>query len=238
MVPPHDMKTREEWSALDDARTVLWREYEFAPGAYATTMVIRGDEGLIVVSPAAGLDARAFDALAEHGPVRALVANNPDHDMGQRAWRTRFPDAESFCPPGALRPLSSRAPELGYKPLTALALPRAVRCHDAPGFKTAESLWCVDTALGAVWYAGDLLANIERMPGPPIRWLFTLSGSAPGFRLFRLAVWRAVRDRPALRAWALARFEEHPPAVVVPGHGPPLRAPDVAERARDAIRGL
>ena len=226
------------WHVIDDEACVLWREYSFTRGAYATTMVFRGVDGLVVVSPGRGLEARAYDALREHGEVRALVANNSFHHLGQSAWRERFPDAASYAPGGALVALKKKAPGIGFRPLAELALPAHVRCDDPPGFKTGETLVSVRTGKGTVWFTGDLLTNIQKTPPPPIRWLFTWTGSAPGFRLFKPAVWLMVRDRKAVRAWVLQRLASDPPAIIVPAHGPAFAAGDVAGLARAQIERL
>jgi glyoxylase-like metal-dependent hydrolase (beta-lactamase superfamily II) len=228
----------EGWNVIDQDAAILWREYPFAKGAYATTLVFRGADGLVVVSPGTKLEARAYDALADFGKVRALIANNTYHHMGQKPWRERFPEAESYCPPGAVAALDKKVPGVRFRPLSDLALPSSVRWEDAPGFKTGETILRVDAKPGPVWYAGDLLANIQRTPGPPLKWLFTLTNSAPGFRLFKLATWLIVKDKKAVREWMLARLDEQPPAVVVPAHGPAFQASDVAERARAQIRRL
>lgn len=228
----------EGWNVIDQDAAILWREYPFAKGAYATTLVFRGADGLVVVSPGTRLEARAYDALADFGKVSALVANNTYHHLGQKPWRERFPDAESYGPPGAVATLEKKVPGVRFRPLSELALPGHVRWEDAPGFKTGETILQVDAKPGPVWYAGDLLANIEQTPRPPIKWLFTLTNSAPGFRLFKLATWLIVKDKKAVREWMLAQLDEHPPAVVVPAHGPAFQASDVAEQARAQIRRL
>jgi glyoxylase-like metal-dependent hydrolase (beta-lactamase superfamily II) len=56
--------------------------------------------------------------------------------------------------------------------------------------------------------------------------------------LFKLGVWLLVKDRKALRAWALGRLAEDPPAVVVPAHGPPVDAGDVAALAKEQLERL
>jgi glyoxylase-like metal-dependent hydrolase (beta-lactamase superfamily II) len=228
----------EGWNVIDEKAGVLWREYVFSKGAYATTLVFRGADGLVVVSPGTGLDARAYDALREVGEVRALIANNPFHHMGQPVWRARFPDAVSYCPPGAVKALDKRASGVSFRPLDALALPEHVRWEDLPGFKTGEAILSVGTGKGSVWYSGDLLTNIQRTPGPPFSWLFSWTDSAPGFRLFKPAVWLSVKDKKALREWTLRRLAEDPPAVVVPAHGPPVDTGDVAALAKAQIERL
>jgi glyoxylase-like metal-dependent hydrolase (beta-lactamase superfamily II) len=228
----------EGWNVIDSDAAVLWREYSFSKGAYATMFVFRGTDGLVVVSPGSRMDPRALDALAELGRVRALVANNAFHHMGQKEWRARFPDAESYCPPGAVAALNKKAPGVPFRPLTELALPPNARWEDVPGYKTGETILRVDAKRGPVWYTGDLLTNIQRTPGPPLSWLFSLTDSAPGFRLFRLGVWVFIKDKKAVRQWMLNRLEKEPPAIVIPAHGPAVDASDVAEQARVQIRKL
>lgn len=227
------------WNVLDEGAGILWREYPFSGQALATTLVFRGvDGGLVVVSPGTGLAAPDYDALKEFGEVRALVANNALHHLGQRAWRERFKDARSYAPPAAVDALSKKAAGVPFRPLTELSLPDHVRWEDAAGFKTGETILRVGTGKGSVWYTGDLLTNITALPPPPLRWLFTWTDSGPGFRLFRPAVWLTVKDRKAVRDWALTRLAEDPPALVVPAHGRPVEGPDVAAQAKAQLERL
>jgi hypothetical protein len=229
----------EGWNVIDEKAGLLWREYAFSKNAFATTLVFRGVDGLVVVSPGTGLDARAFDALRELGDVRALIANNSFHHMGQPEWRARFPDAVSYCPPNAVKTLEKKANGVSFRPLDALALPEHVRWEDPPGFKTGEAILSVGTTdKGSVWFTGDLLTNIQRMSGPPFSWLLSLTDSAPGFRLFKPAVWLFVKDKKVVREWALGRLAKDPPAVIVSAHGPPVDAGDVAALAKSQLERL
>ena len=232
------MGQSEGWHVVDAETRVLWREYAFTKGARATTMVFGGADGLVVVSPATGLADRDYDALREHGEVRALVSNNTFHHLGQGAWRARFPEAISYAPAGSLKRLQKKAPAIPFKPLSDLATPAHARCDVPPGYKTGEAVVTVRTGKGTVWFTGDLLTNITKAPPPPIGWLFTWTGSAPGFRLFRPGVWAFVKDKKALRAWMLERLASEPPSVVVPAHGPAFEADDVAALARAQIERL
>ena len=234
------MKTHEGWNVVDESAGVLWREYEFTRGARATTMVFRGVDGLVVLSPGKGLDARALDALREHGEVRALIANNTWHHLGQPEWRARFPDAVSYAPSVACATLEKKQKKNGiaFRPVSELAVPEHVRCEEMPAWKTGEVLVRVGTKRGAVWSGGDMLINMQGVPPVPIRWLFTGTDSAPGFRLFKLATWHAVKDKKALRAWALERVASDPPAAVVPAHGPAFEAEDVAALAKAQLERL
>jgi glyoxylase-like metal-dependent hydrolase (beta-lactamase superfamily II) len=230
---------RHGWSVIDADAGLLWREYAFSGKARATTLVFRGaDGGLVVVSPGPGLSAPEYDALKEFGEVRALIANNPFHHMGQRPWREHFKDAESYAPPRAVQMLDKKVKGVRFRPLEELSLPAHVRWDDPPGFKTGEAILSVGTARGSVWYSGDLLTNITVLPPPPLRWLFTWTGAGPGFRLFVPAVWMLVKDRRALKDWALTRLVQDPPAVVVPAHGQPVEVPDLAAQAKAQLERL
>jgi len=226
------------WNMLDEEGAVLWREYPFAKGATATTLVFRGKDGLVVVSPPVGLEARDYDALAELGDVRALIANNSFHHMGQAPFRARFPNAESYCPPGAIEKLKKKTANVPYRSLAELPLPAHVHWEDPPGFKTGEALLSVKTGKGYIWYSGDLLTNIPRLPGGPFGWMMKWTDAAPGFKLFRPAVWLAVKDKKAVREWALKHFAQDPPVIVVTSHGPPVDSADVAAQAVAQIERL
>src|SRR5262249_49286994 len=148
----------EGWNVIDEDAAIVWREYPFAKGARATALAFRGAGGMVGISPPAKLEPRALDALAELGPVRALVAHNAYHHLGQREWRARFPDAESFCPPGAIAVLEKKVAGAKFRSLAELALPDHARWEDAPGLKTGETIVRLASKRGPVWYAGDLLA--------------------------------------------------------------------------------
>lgn len=227
------------WNVIDAEAGVLWREYRFSGKALATTLVFRGTDGsLVVVSPGTGLAAADYDALREFGEVRALVANNTFHHLGQKPWRQHFKDAQSYAPPRAVAALDKKVQGVQFRSLTELPLPAHVRWEDPPGFKTGEAILSVGTRQGSVWYSGDLLTNITSLPPPPLRWLFTWTGSAPGFRRFLPAIWLLIKDRRAVREWALARLAQDPPAVVVPAHGRPVAGTDVAAQTRAQLEQL
>lgn len=232
------MARLEGWNLIDEDAGIAWREYSFSKGAWATMLVFRGVDGLVVVSPGNGVEPRAFDALAELGPVRALVATNGLHHLGQPEWRARFPDAVSYAPPGALPRLAKKATGVPFRSLTELTFPSHVRFEDAPGFKMGEVILRFDTKAGTGWFTGDLLTNIVRTPPPPMGWIFPLTGSGPGFSLFRLGTWLFVKDKKVVREWMLERLEREPPALIVPAHGAPIEANDIAERAKAEIRRL
>lgn len=226
------------WKVIDEERAVLWREYEFNKGAFATTLVFRGTDGLVVLSPGKGLEAADYDVLSPFGEVRALIANNTFHHLGQGPWRERFPKAESYAAPQALARLQKKVPSIPFRSLEELSLPPTVRLHVLPGFKNGEVLASVGTRQGSVWYTGDLLTNIQRIPGPPASWLFSWSDSGPGFRLFRLAVWLFVNDKRAVKERMNALLAEDPPVIIVPAHGPAVMTPNLVAETRAQLARL
>jgi hypothetical protein len=226
------------WNLIDADRGILWREYGFSGNARATTFTFRGTDGMVVVSPARGLGSSEYDVLRDFGPVTALVANNAFHHLGQREWRTHFKDARCYAPARAVEKLDKKTQGLGFRPLSELALPSHARCDDPPGFRSGETIVRVSTAKGPIWFTGDLLTNIAKVPKPPLKWLFTLTGSAPGFKLFRLGVPLLVKDKRAVRTWALDQLGKDPPALIVPAHGKPIEADGLAAQARTQIERL
>ena len=228
----------EGFKVIDEDALVLYREYAFTKGASATTLVFRGKDGLVVVSPSSGVTARELDALAEHGEVSALIANNGYHHLGQAAWRERFPNAVSYAPAATLPRLRKKSSGIPYRALSELALPAHVRCEETAGFKGGDAFLSIRTKRGNVWYTGDLVTNIQSLPPPPVRWLFSWTDSAPGLRLFRPAVWLLIRDKKEVRAWMLERLASDPPSIVVPAHGPPCEAADVVALTRLQLERL
>lgn len=226
------------WNVLDSERAILWRSYEFANGGRANTLVFRGSEGLVVVSPATKLEDRDYQALREFGEVTALVANNTFHHLGQRPWREKFPDAIGFAPDIALSVLPKKTKGLDFRPLSELALPDTIQIDQAPGLSIGESLVSIRRPEGTVWFTGDLLVNFPKLPPPPVGWVFGLSGSGPGFKLFKLVTLLAATDRRALREWAVSHLDSMPPALAVPGHGVPFESSDIQEQTRAQLRRI
>jgi hypothetical protein len=226
------------WNLIDADRGVLWREYGFSGNGRATTFTFRGADGLVVVSPARDLRSSEYDVLSEFGPVTALVANNAFHHLGQREWRAHFKDARSYAPARVVEKLDRKTQGLGFRPLSELALSDQARCDDAPGFRFGETIVRVATPKGTVWFTGDLLTNIGTVPNPLMRWLFSLTDSAPGLKLFRFGVPLLVKDKRAVRTWALEQLANDPPAVIVPAHGKAIETAGLAAQAKAQIERL
>ncbi len=236
------METKNGWKVLDHDAALLYREYKFG-GGVASTMVFRGKgDGLVVMSPASGVDAAALDELKEFGQVTALVANNDFHWLGQEAWRKHYPDAKSYAPSRAIPRLTKKLGALGvsFEPLAAAdaVLGEGATFVEPTGL-AANVFAFVKTKSGTYWYASDLLANIPALPpGFVFKTLMSMTDSAPGYKLFRPAVWLQVKDKKALTAWFEKALSETPPTTVVPAHGAPVKMADLVEATRALVAKL
>ena len=234
--------TTKGWNVLDRDSAILWRQYAFGGGGVATTMVFRGaGDGLIVMSPGNRTDEGALDELADYGKVVALVASNSFHWLGQPFWRKRFPAARSFAPAQGIKRLSKKVPDANFEPLEALGplLGGRATVVDPPGFKVGNAFATVRGKSGAYWYPSDLISNIPKLPpGFVFRTLMSMTDSAPGYRLFRPAVWLQVKNKPALRAWIDEELTKSAPAAVVPAHGPPVAGTDLVSSTKALLEKL
>lgn len=225
------MEDSSGWTLLDRDAGILSRQYKFG-GGLATTLVFRGGgDELIVMSPATGIDAVALDALKEYGRVTAIVANNDFHWLGQATWRKHFPDARSYAPARAIARLTKKAAGIQFEPLEQL-LPRlgdAAKVVEPTGL-ASNAFAFVRAKSGTYWYASDLLANIPELPKNFIfRTLMSMTDSAPGYKLFRPAVWLQVKDKKGLKAWLEKELADTPPTTMIPAHGGPVQTPNIVE---------
>jgi hypothetical protein len=55
----------------------------------------------------------------------------------------------------------------------------------------------------------------------------SMTDSAPGYRLFRPAVWLQVKDKQALRSWVDDELAKSAPVGIIPAHGAPVFGSDV-----------
>ena len=60
----------------------------------------------------------------------------------------------------------------------------------------------------------------------------SMTDSAPGYRLFRPAVWLQVKDKKVVRDWIDGVMTESAPTTVVPAHGAPVSGADVVAKTK------
>lgn len=212
--------TPHGWKIFDAGTPILTYEYSFGSGTAVALAVGTGD-GLVVVSPPSRVDAAVLDDLARYGPVRALIAPNAFHYLGLAQWRGRFPEAAVFAPAQSLQRLQKKGQQ-GIRPLAdaaALTGPR-LELVDMPHCKTGEALVRVQSESGLVWFMTDVVTNMPALPANPIaKWVFKLSGSAPGLKFNNLAGLVIVQDKKALKRWLATQLDTAAPNWLIPSHG-------------------
>lgn len=218
------------WHDLTPDGSVRLLAYSFGPGRANTLAVRLEPDRWLVISPCAGAPEAALDAIDKQGTVVALVANNGFHHLGQEAWRARFHDAVSYAPEGSLPRLAAKAATIPFRPLSELKLPDHVAMFVPDGMKVPDLMVRVTTPSGNLWFSGDLLSNTTvDDTKAPLRWIFGLFGGGTGFRFNPIPSMVYLKDKAAWKASVRAAMAAHPPAVLVPAHGVPLRD-DVASK--------
>lgn len=235
-------KTKNGWTVLDREAGVLTYEYPFADEGTSHTFVARMADGkLLVVSPAWKLPDAAFADLEAFGEVRALLAPNGFHHQGIPEWRARYPKALCFASKESAARIRTKNQSAGqFDPLGSLL----EMTGPGVGIREVENTKCGETWVwaqvkgGYIWFVSDTLANLPRLPTSFIpKLLFRFTKSAPGYRVFNLALQFLVKDKKAtLRALSEA-MKLHPPIAVIPSHGPPLVNDDIAATTQLVIAG-
>ncbi|MGI9024270.1 MAG: hypothetical protein ACR2GP_01585 [Burkholderiaceae bacterium] len=180
-----------------------------------------------------------YDVLDRQARVSVLVAPNGFHNMGQAAWRARFPEALSFAPAGAHARLAKKTPDVPYLPLEELAQRIGpVRVLLPDGMKSPDLLIEIPNPKGTIWWAGDQFSNNTASDQIwPLRRLSRFVGSGPGYRCNSQPELVYVRDRTAWLSSIRDALEKSPPTVVVPAHGDAV-TDNTAQRTRRAMEAI
>jgi hypothetical protein len=221
--------TPHGWRVFAHDPAVLIRTYSFGPGT-SNALAVRGQAGVLVLSPPYRATQGLVDDLARFGTVCALVASNAFHHLGIREWKARFPNAAVFAPAQSIARVQRQTGVEDIRPIAAaapLAGPR-IELVDMPHYRTGEVLVRLDTERGRVWYVTDLIMNMPEVPRHPIFGpLFKLTGSAPGLKYNNVGPLFMVKDRKALKGWLAGEYSKAPPRWLIATHG------DVADLASD-----
>lgn len=226
-------QTPNGWFILDRDAGVLAYTYSFG-SATANAFAARYDgDKLLVLSPPCGLSQGAFADLEDFGTVESVVATNGFHHLGQAEWKKRYPSASFYASPAAAKRIRKKNPEAGdFLPLSQLIqrLNGAVGVIDAPADKCGETWAYAKAAKGYAWYASDTLANMPRLPKAlPFKLVMKLTKSAPGYRVFNLALKFIVSDKRALLRALQEALRSRPVSIMVPAHGRILAHEGLAE---------
>lgn len=228
-----------KWMPLTTDGSVLWLKYSFGPGTANSLAAKLEDRTWLVVSPPSEAPAAVYAALDQQGRAGALVAPNVYHNMGQAAWRKRFPGAISYAPSQARTRLSKKTPGVEFRPMEELAQRLSPAHAFLPdGMKSPDVMIQIPTGIGNIWWVGDQFSNNGASDQIlPLRLLSRLLGSGPGYRCNSKPELVYVRDRAAWLESIREAFAERPPAIVVPAHGDPVTE-NAAERTRRAIDAI
>lgn len=209
--------TKHGWTVLDEKEGALMFTYSFTKGGLANAMTARlGDGSLCVISPPCRVEEGVLRDLEAFGPVRMLVATNAYHHLGLPAFAKAYPEAGVYAHGDAKR-IAKLHPTLNVQPIENAAS----KFNDTAGVLSVPAMRTGDLWLkaGRTWYLGDQFMNLKAgLPGL-VGFLFSVSGSTPGFKANGLARTLFTKDKKAYKRWALDLLEREGPLRVVPGHG-------------------
>jgi len=220
--------TSKTWAEVAPGTGVYSYEYAVPSlGSGSNCIVFPLRDGAIgVLSPGLNTPPSLFADLEKLGRVGAVVAPNIGHDLGLREWQARYPDVPFYATPKTaagiakakkdLRPL---LPLEGLQPL----LGEGVRVWAGEGTSAGTTYLAVSRAGQEILYLDDLVTNFEELPHKqPFRFVFKVSGSAPGLKLNRVFKFAFVKDPKAAARSVLDHAEAHPPTVLLFAHGAPV----------------
>lgn len=217
------------WTTLTEQPLVMVREYSFGAGKANALVVGLPEQRLLIMSPPIGLSVEELRELNAVGTVVALLETNGAHHMGLGASLAAFPSAKSYAALRAAERIRKKGKDYGQLlPLDQLSplLGDKVAVLEVEGDKIGDALVRVQTERGTLLYAGDYIANFPELPKAFVpKWLFKLTDSAPGLKVFSIFFKFFVKDRVRARDYLIREVQAHPPAIVTPAHG------DVIERA-------
>jgi hypothetical protein len=198
-------QARTEWNVLDHGPLEkvadnLWRVTGALPGMSlrrTMTIVRRGDGSLLLHSPIALDDARQRE-LEGLGPIAVIVVPNAGHRLDAPAYKARYPQIITFCPPGGRAKVAERVAVDGT--YHDYADDGVVRFETLDGVDEQEGALIVRSQDGVTVVLNDVVMNMDTKRDPLGYFFTTLMGSAPGPRVSRLVRLWYVKDQPALRA--------------------------------------
>jgi hypothetical protein len=224
------------WTVVEPSLPALTHTYSFGPGiASSLALVVEG--GVVLVSPPCNVADAVFTDLAEHGPLRALVAPNAFHSMGLAPWRERNPDVPIFAPAQSIARLEKTTKITSIKPVAEASglIGDRVEVVDMPHYKTGEILVRWRGEGGWVWYLTDVAMNLPVVPKGPFGWIMKWTKSGPGLRRNAIASMFMIKDKRALYGWIAEQADKTPPSLIVPCHGDLVRPSDPAGEIRAAF---
>ena len=226
--------TTATWSEVAPGVGVYLFEYDVPSLGIGSNCVVfpTGDCTVGVLSPGLGTPPDLFDALERLGRVTAIVAPNVGHDLGLREWQARYPEVPFYASPTTAAAVAKAKKDLRpLRPLSELvpSLPAGVRLWESPGTSAGTVFLGVARGGHEVLYLDDLVANLAELPRKqPFRFIFNITGSAPGMKLSKVFKFFFVKDAHAMARSVLDHAEAHPPTVLLFAHGAPMSGASLA----------
>lgn len=229
------MASQHTWNTIDSAKRVFTTQYQSGPYLATTLVVGMGPDELCICSPPATTDLSVYYELERHGRVVAIVAPNAFHHAGLLTCRQRHPGAPIYAARDVAKKLCKKVPEIGpeIRPIEDLsrALPAGVEIFVPPHLRTSDTMARIQTNQGAIWYVTEIVGNRAAPEKSVIlRLLFWMTKSGPGFAVNKLVCLAMLKDKKKFRAWLLDELRQHPPHVLVVGHGKPLNSEGLPDK--------
>lgn len=221
-VLPHD--------PIEKLSSRLWTvSGKMLKGNQRRMVVVRRDDGSLVVHNAIALDDAEMAELDQWGEVRALLVPNAFHRMDVGIWKERYPKALVYCPSGASKSVSKVVSVDGD--YSALANDKTLQIAHLEGMKGAEGILRVVDE-GASLIANDALLNLE-----PKNFFMDLALGPVGklsVPLFARVMW--MKDRRAF-VGQLQRLAGDGVQRVIVGHGATVET-DARAQLEEALARL
>jgi hypothetical protein len=216
----------------------LWRVE--APVPYMSLVramtVARIADGRLVIHSAIRLSEPGMGELEALGRPAFLVVPSQYHRIDAPAYKERYPDIVVLTPKGARKGVAKKVAVDG----TYDDFPRdgGVRLEPLRGVGDSEGVMVVRSADGVTLVFNDVVFNMDRKKDVFGYVMTTLSGSAPGPRVSRIAQFALVKDRAALKQDLLRLAGTERLVRAIPAHEKVAAGADAADMLRGAAAFL
>jgi hypothetical protein len=214
----------------------IWRWEKVASSGWCWNMLaLRLRSGGLLVHSPTWLGEGTFEALERLGTPELLLAPNHFHHLDLERFRARWPGAIAIASRQALQRLARQghagmieAGEAGER------LAEGARFLPNEGARSGE-VWLL-VPPGPTLIVCDAFFDIERPVSGVIGFALRSLRVVPGLQVSRTFRWLALSDPARYLAWATETLERERPTRMVPSHGEPIEAPDLASRLVASLR--
>lgn len=185
------------------------------------------DDSLCLYSPVSGLETVLKEQSSELGEVSTLFAPNHYHNKGLASHLNAFPNASLYCS-AAAKPRLQKITGFDFQPLDDLKrrLIDGQTLHEPKGLKTGEVWVQVQSGTDGALIVTDAFSSALQPPGVYGDEVGIL-GTFPRY---------GVNDAEAYIAWAMRFISMAPLSMLLPCHGSPVRADDLAVQLNSLLQ--